>query len=274
MSRYDWEAGTIKLPTAEFSRVRKAVEVADREHKEQVFAATQDFWKGLSRKEQTDPEAYRKAVFRYADEMYRGAQRQRTLSGSVYEQLERVSRSRWDPQTRRQVFGKPRRVQVADMGYPTNRTTVFQLPSGATIAFDRDTSSVSWSTGENNHQVERAHDDPLAQVLFAELGKVRWTRGTGGVLSGNDEYNQGSREAGLGGNYVTTGFGPIGAADPQAWSRTDDYTDSTGKRVTRDRFPGHPRASASGGRGRVPAGVRTGGQFTTRGRGESGVSLR
>lgn len=306
MSCYQWESGTIKLPTGEFARVRQAVAKADLAAKEGAFAAAQEFWKGLTRKQQTDQATYRQAIDAWDHEFrnrpstggYLTYGRLRTLSASEAARernaetwheaarnlLLRVAEHRWvpgpDSATRGSWEpGSPRRVLQTDMDYPTNRTTTFHC-DGATIAFDRETSSVHWDVGENNRAVESAHSTALAQVLFEELSKVAWTRGTGGVLSGNDEYNREAQYAGGGANYVTIGFGPVGAAHPEAWMKTADYRDSTGRLVRRDDFPGQKtweklaRAAASGRQGRVPRGVRTGGQFAGVSRGESGVRLR
>ncbi len=49
-------------------------------------------------------------------------------------------------------------------------------------------------------------------MFFAALSKVRRTRGTGGVITGNDEANRESDHAGGGANYITDGFGPLGQA--------------------------------------------------------------
>lgn len=308
MSNYGWESGTIKLPSAEFSRLRKAVEAADRKAKEQAFELAQTFWKGLTRKQQTDPEAYKAALDEYSHSAYadlsrrqerlgwgapasernRLAAKQQVLSNTL-DKLRVVAAGHHDQQTGAWVPGKPRRVQVADMSYPTNRTTTWPVATEGSITFDREASSIRWATGDNNHQVERAHDDPLAQALFTELTTVRWTRGTGGTFIGNNEHNEdaGRYEAGAGATYVAAGFGPVGAADPEAYHLTDAYRDSTGKLVRKDDFPGRKawerhfaratrgsRTSTSGGGpGRVPAGVRSGGQFSTRGRGESTVRL-
>ncbi|MCC5612249.1 hypothetical protein LC612_37400 [Nostoc sp. CHAB 5834] len=81
----------------------------------------------------------------------------------------------------------------------------------ASVSFDVKTREVTWNVSENNHAVECARESFLGELFFKELRKVVWTRGTGGVISGNDEYARDSREAGDAGNYTVESFGPIGA---------------------------------------------------------------
>ena len=54
MSRNEWESGTVKLPTGEFPKVRKAMEDADRKAKTAHFERAQAFWKGLPAKAKRD----------------------------------------------------------------------------------------------------------------------------------------------------------------------------------------------------------------------------
>lgn len=92
----------------------------------------------------------------------------------------------------------------------TNRTKMFDVGGEASISFEKN--NVTWSVPENNHAVETAEKHPLHDVFFDALASVQWTRGSGGVISGNDEYNQDGREYGGGANYITHTFGPQGTA--------------------------------------------------------------
>lgn len=63
---------------------------------------------------------------------------------------------------------------------------------------------------ENNHAVDSAHAAPGAIVFFAALGKINFTRNTGGKGIGNNEYSRDSQDEGGGANYTTFGYGPLG----------------------------------------------------------------
>lgn len=92
----------------------------------------------------------------------------------------------------------------------TGKTKTFDLDGWASISFDKN--NVTWDVPGNSNAVEYAEKQPLRDVFFEALSKVQWTRGSGGVISGNDEYNQDDREYGGGANYITHTFGPQGNA--------------------------------------------------------------
>lgn len=299
MSKSEWESGTIKLPTADFARVRKAVQETDAVVKKGALAQTQSFWKGLSRKQQTDSEEYRKALWAWS----------RTVSpegGSGWSSyrpanpVDKASTSEAYVLLQRKTRGdQPSRVQASEVEMPTNRTTQFHVED-ATITFDKATSSVTWNVDENNRAVSRSRESAVGQRFFSELDKTRWTRGTGGSMVGNDEYNRDADYSGGGANYDTAGYGPLGAV--QAPYRTEPWTDPQGRRfavqtkmgkygfvgraVEVDRYgqpvkarrkaPSTPKTAAPatpGVRGRHVAGSSRGGQFASTSAPESDVEL-
>lgn len=279
MSRNEWERGTIKLPTSEFPKVRKAVEDADKAAKTKLFEATQQVWKGLTPKQRRDHGAYDEAIRAYCFDPARtpsawdsnpplrcGLSPQE--AEELYHLLGRGQRERTEnPNHWGARSDKPRRILRDDLEWPTNRTTSFSVGGEGSITFDRDASSVTWDVAENNHAVDAARNHPLAGAFFTALDKVTWTRGTGGVLIGNDEYNEeaGREYEGGGGSYFTGGFGPIGAE--RAPGHTRPYLTAKGKVD-----PLAPK-TGRGGQGRVQRGVPTGGQFSSRRHGEANVRL-
>ena len=94
------------------------------------------------------------------------------------------------------------------------------------MSFDRDTNTVRWSTSENRGAVDRAHDSVAGTAFFDRLKTLKWTRNTGGVIMGNNEY---ASEEGIG-DSCHAAYGPIGAATEP--SHCQKYTDSKGNRVT------------------------------------------
>ena len=308
MSRNDWEQGTIKLPSAEFAKVRQAVADADMKTKAELFEHSQAFWKSLTTKQKTDYPSY-VAAFNEWEKKHTVTRRSGFGSwGSTYEEstlpdgLQELVRA-YGGWYGNQAGQKPARVLKENMDFPTNRTTAFRTGYGdGGIHFDKSTNSVEWVVNENNHAVEHAHASPLAQSFFDAIKNVRWTRNTGGYFTGNDEYNQDNREAGGGQNYVTSGFGPIGA-DFEPY-HTADYRTAEGKLVRRDDFPAVKKAradiekarqkertaaaakqrrqaaaaqakreAASGQQGRIGAGSAAGGQFAAKGQSRPEINL-
>lgn len=280
MSKYEWERGTIKLPTAEFAKVRQAVQGAALKVKTEAYEHTQTAWKSMTRKEQTNPVAYRDAVRRWVHQVPQGPARAEA----------------WEMLGGYDGMAKPARVKKSDVDFPTNRTTEFSH-DGAYVSFDRKNSTMTWDVAENNRAVKHAHEGWLGEAVFGALDEVKWTGyNTGGVLVGNDEYNREAAYDGGGGNYPTAGFGPIGAL--QAPNHTAPYTDSKGRKkhgVAKmgrygiygkiEPYMGPERRFGYGGihspalggntgvQGRQPRGIPTGGQFAAGRTGESGARL-
>ena len=236
MSHNEWEEGTIKLPTAEFARLRKAMQDNKAKHCDTVFDLTQECWKSLSRKETTDPDAYKAAVRKYLKENEARTVRMRNNWGDPVPatdadlaRKEAIRDAGWRMDLR---WGqtKPARVQKSQIDFPTNRTLSFG-DGGGSITFNREDSTVTWDC-DGNRARERARETTTAKEFFQLLDTVKWTRGTGGVFTGNDESARESRYEGGGANYVTTAYGPIGAAESP--NNCEPYTDSQGNRVTRD----------------------------------------
>lgn len=230
MGHWDRQHGEIVLPSAEFAAVRQAVQKATHEHQSKVFDETQGFWKGLTRKEQTDPAAYTAALRKYMEAKHQ----------QLHAAQSRTSWSRPAPAPFTEEFlddvewrlglphgGKPARVLKSDLPFPTNRTTSFPAGEGS-VSFDKDSNTVRWSTSENRGATDRAHDSVAGRAFFDRLKTVKWTRNTGGIIMGNNEY---AADEGMS-DSCHVAYGPIGAA--QEPSHCQEYTDSKGNRVGRN----------------------------------------
>lgn len=235
MSCYEWEEGTIKLPSAEFSKVFGAVLNAAKARNQRIFAECDRFWKWIPPKAKRDHDTYRKYVIAFVfgnqpDQTWDYKPDLPTVRGiaptdntwhSIAEDVrwvldffgtcEKVVVDKgYGPIQTTELLPKPRRVTKAlvEKAFPaTNRTTYFSCGEPS-IRFDRAKRTVTWSVPENNHAREHGREHELAEVLFKALGRVSWTRGSGGVIIGNDEYNRDSMDVGGGGNYVIDEYGP------------------------------------------------------------------
>lgn len=208
MSKYEWERGTIKLPSAAAPKMRRALVAAQQKHFDDVFAEAKKFWaenKTTSKKKLWDT--------LYADEIKydRRGWGSPALNMSDAKKEARsifygMAQSYPDDTNKPRA---PKKEDVAQRVGPraTSRTTKFLAEDGMIIFKGN---NVTWDVGENNHAVDRARDSVLGGVFFNELDRVQWTRGTGGKIVGNDEYNKESDYVGGGGNYETGGYGPLG----------------------------------------------------------------
>ena len=186
MSRYEWEEGTIKIPQGSYPEIRTAVISS--------FNRSQDELLIHSRKayEAAKQAGFRKHGFNRADWA-------RNNHGDVAIHITKRGSDK--------VF-LPKRKDFPHK--PTSKSTVLALDEGeATIVFDNRKRTVFYSVSENNHACEEARRHPVVLSLFANLRRVRhWTKGSGGEIVGNDEYNRDNQNFDGGANYITDSFGP------------------------------------------------------------------
>jgi len=104
---------------------------------------------------------------------------------------------------------RPCKPKKKDFPHATRKTTAFSdgWNDGA-VMFHDSVRHVVWEVCENNHACEHARASFLGRLFFDLLGKVEWTRGTGGTIVGNDEYSRESHDVGGGGNYSKGSWGP------------------------------------------------------------------
>jgi hypothetical protein len=192
MSCYEWEFGQITLPTRQYASFRK------------------EFIKGynsiqLRQKHDKLTAWYRLAVLRAKGK--RGFDYKKFMLDfcNSYAEEEMVEKLfTIDSNGKRK--SKPVVPTKKMFNFVNTQEHCFNLQE-AGITFDKTTHSVSWSVSENNHACESAHNLPEAKLLFRMLSNVKWVRGTGGVIVGNDEYNRDSYEDGGGSNYPKITFG-------------------------------------------------------------------
>jgi hypothetical protein len=184
MSCYNWEEGSIVIPKNQWAAFRTAIiEKVNGLREEQYRLAC---------------EAYEAA--QEAGKGQRGFSRAAWVQNSerFYDVAIHVTRR---GETR--VF-KPKKKDFPKL--PTSKSAVLHLDE-VSIMLDNKKHAVTYSSGENNRAVEYARDNPVVGLMFVKLRGINWTRGSGGKIVGNDEYNRDSRASGDGGNYTKAAFG-------------------------------------------------------------------
>ncbi len=221
MSCYEWEAGTIRIPTAEFVRVKRFVQDTAKAYNDKLYAHAQVFWKSIPASAKRDKDKYAKQVhiFVYGNRKdgWDFDPKFPISNGLVTNNDERngfIEDIRW-LLSRMASTGTPRRVKQTDIKPVVNNKTLSFSCGEGHIQFDPKRHTVEWSVGENNHARDYGRNHPIAKALFQVLDTVKWTRGSGGEIVGNDEYNRDSRDSGGGGNYVIDQYGPKHDRNPR-----------------------------------------------------------
>jgi len=210
MSCYEWESGTIKLPSKDWASFRTNLLKAWNDHYLSNLEKAKAAHKTL-----TD-----------ACKGTRGSKRAEALKAAVAKRFTRREYCRLNQRTvDKDVDFEIREMVVEQKGWGNDATyTLKALPKkkdlplkatskdaemhlrGAYVKFTNKTKSLVWDVSENNRACEHAHEHWFAKLLFAALGKITWTRGSGGEIVGNDEYNRDNCDAGGGGNYTKMTF--------------------------------------------------------------------
>lgn len=216
MSCYEWERGSIKLPAGEMTKVRKAVVEAHNAARQRIFdKANATLPKLLAA-------GKGKRNFNYLEALrtvlvardYYGRTNYDDDTSDVEELLFPYRVVERDGHKFSERVKRPVKPKKKDVGLLGARADGVRFED-ASIAFDKDGRMVHWHVGENNHARERARAHPIARAFFSALNRITWTRGSGGDIVGNDEYNRDSDYEGGGGNYLIESFGPESKSKPR-----------------------------------------------------------
>lgn len=198
MSRNESERGTIKIPRGEWSKLKKTLMEANNAEQERIYETATRV----------------KDAVLAAGKGKRGFDWRRAVEDSI--ERERCSDDRchairdllWprNPNGSREE-GKPSTPKKKDLQLANRKTTSYEADL-AKITLDDESHSVTWDVSENNHACESSRASAMGKVFFKALDAITWTRGSGGKIIGNDEYNRDNNNEGGGGNYATSEYGP------------------------------------------------------------------
>lgn len=215
MSRYGWEEGTLILPTKAVKPVfdhlcQKQNLLMDVAY-EHLMAAYETILAEKKTGVKPDGSGLRGRILTGIENHYRKTRSLFSLDDLYHATEEAVhamayAQNEAGAGIERKIPTKPQKKYLVKAS--TSTTTFCKEEASAT--FDRKRHTLTWVINENNHAVDRAWASWLGLALRQALQKVQWTRATGGIFVGNDEYNRDERENGGGANYVTARFGPLG----------------------------------------------------------------
>lgn len=216
MGRREWEEGNFTLPKAEWVKFRKAMVEAYNAGVHQDFETTQRVYEAVKSAVKGKRGVDLATVIR--DVMARtkpGHTRGFALAEPeftyvvVNEYQAQRSLQKKDEVTGKLKLQAPKK-QLFELAKQT--TMGFDTSDGSRISLAPDTQKVNWEVPESKGACECSRQSLMGSVLFKLLAGVNWTRGSGGWVSGNDEYHEdaGRHSTGAGGSYLKERFGPLG----------------------------------------------------------------
>lgn len=212
MSNYGRESGTFHLSTQDLSRMRRRFHEQDHKAKTALYDRTQEFWKGLTRAQQSNPDKYNEAVREEEDRIWQAHGEDATLD---FESAVQIQHQMVEHPERGRILvpKKPERVKKSDIHWPNTHTRSFSA-GDLTVSFDKAEGTVTYGTNYNNHSPEQAAGTSLAALFHHQMNSNRYRKDDGGHLTKTGEY----------GTYTAFAIGPRGWRDaPEA---AVDYIDS------------------------------------------------
>lgn len=204
MSRYEFERGEITIPSAEWAAFKKAVREAYNRTAQKRLGLALQLHKHLTSRKIKKADLHDEA-WKFVNSENTGS----IYSGKKYTDEDLSEAVRAVGVVFFSSRSKLRKPLKKDFPIAGNTTTCLE-DGEASVTFDNKRRVVVWNVSENNHAVDNAREGSLGKAFFKQLKSVKWTRGSGGTIYGNDEYNRDADYEGGGGHYVT---GTYGAAD-------------------------------------------------------------
>lgn len=202
MSCYGWERGTIVVPRKHFVHIVKDLVEYHNMRAEELYTDAIRIYIEMKRLGKGKHKFNYRACYQELSEetvVYGATRKYVTDEGLTEDSILRTTRKPVKPLKPRKIdFPK---VKVSDRAIDLEYSSIEWSTSSKHVVY--------WDVRENNHSVDLSHDHPIPIKFFSLLDKLSvkdWGRG-GGVITGNDEYNEESREAGDGGNYVVYAYG-------------------------------------------------------------------
>jgi hypothetical protein len=208
MSCYEWERGEFKFSVAEYRKFKKAFASGVKDqyqiaYENAVYIYNKIIAEGKGKRNVEWCNLY--GQFRYKE----------VSTGSYFVSYENKDldpfRLAYESMFRKKDHNsKPLKPRKGDFKIKIESKDLSFEGDEFSIGFDDKNRIVHWHVSENNHACESARSEEVGKLFFNLLNNVKWTRGTGGLIVGNNEYNQDDYGVGGGGNTINDSYGPLG----------------------------------------------------------------
>jgi len=212
MSCNDWEKGEIVIPSAEWAAFKARIREALNKASERQFELATKLHAHLTSPAVKDRKLKGYELYNAAEDYVRkAAERPSSFSPARYTNedatlaLRAVVDRSYSQKTVTVKVKAPRKNAFPKYG---NNVVTFQGDEHV-LHLDNETRTAKWGVHENNRACETARESAIGRAFFSSLDKIKnWTRGSGGKIIGNDEYNQDHTHEGGGANYVKDSYPP------------------------------------------------------------------
>lgn len=238
MGHWEREEATIVLPAQAVAPLKAILRQEHNALRQRILDTCKAVWLEELKKTRSS-ELYQQRLDAWETSIYE-RQRTNTWSKSSLNEHEQQYIFEMVRSLLSRLVDNPRQIQIADLERgslrkATSRTTGFDIGFHGECRIEGRT--LYYTVYEERHSIEPTHNHPLGKALFHFLDNLDWTRGTGGLLVGNNEYAQenGRGQIGSGGDYMTAWWGPLGNRQAkESRQLVQDYNPKT-CRSSRDR---------------------------------------
>jgi hypothetical protein len=231
MSCNEWEAGTLIIPSAQWAKFRKGLLTEWNDHQVTVLATAKKAHKaavaaGKGKRGEKRGSAMKAAVARICGGRigeYGDFESNHRGGHDSYDTVHGLLWKGWGANAK---FQSP---QKKDLPFVAISKDASLELGDASVSFNNAGRTVRWNVYENNHAVESAKGHWFAKKFWAAISRITWTRGSGGEVRGNNEYNE-DEHGHQAGSYTVATYRMKTAADKKAAAARRNSYSSYGRR--------------------------------------------
>jgi hypothetical protein len=191
----NWEKGSIKIPTSEFSKLAKDLASLMVNRHEELFNKAIETYNKI-KIDKLDFSIERKLQdLLSSNSVFYGSQSPQYS----YQEIDQIKSS---------ICKDNKLMKPKKKDFKVKDKTKF-YDCELSVRLDRKTKTLYWDVSDNNRAVESAHECFLGRNTLKLLNGVKFSNRTGGVFEGSDEYRDDEGE----GKHVTARYGKF--ADPK-----------------------------------------------------------